>query len=40
MKRISILAIVATLLLPAGITALAGYAIDQEKAQRHRTSIA
>ena len=34
MKRLSILAVITTLLLPVGITAFAGYAIDQAKAQQ------
>ena len=34
MKRLSILAVITALLLPAGTTAFAGYAIDQAKAQQ------
>jgi hypothetical protein len=34
MNRLSILAVITTLLLPVGITAFAGCAIDQAKAQQ------
>jgi ketosteroid isomerase-like protein len=34
MKRLSVLAVITSLLLPAGIAAFAGYTIDQAKAQQ------